>query len=185
MIKFFDKCKRKNYVQLWNSTNHGTHQRSSLDKRNELYFPLKIIGRKLWQKILKRLYVELTGGYYKTWSIFKRKQPKFKFYFGSSWWALNADTIRWILKYLNEHKEYYLFYASTVCPDESFFQTLVMLSPYRDENTDFLTYLRFQKGANSPDILTKQDYAEAQKSGYLLMRKVDMNVDPYFMTKEQ
>ena len=56
-----------------------------------------------------------------------------------------------------------------------------MLSPYANENTDFLTYVRFQKGANSPDILTQKDYAEALNSKYLIMRKVDMDVDDFFV----
>ena len=42
-------------------------------------------------------------------------------------------------------------------------------------------YVRFQKGANSPDILTQKDYAEAVNSKYLVMRKVDMDVDDFFV----
>lgn len=55
-----------------------------------------------------------------------------------------------------------------------------MMSPYADESTDFLTYVRFQMGANSPDILTRKDYKKAKKSGYLIMRKVDIAVDNFF-----
>lgn len=55
-----------------------------------------------------------------------------------------------------------------------------MMSPYADESTDFLTYVRFQMGANSPDTLTRKDYKEAKESGYLIMRKVDMAVDNFF-----
>lgn len=49
------------------------------------------------------------------------------------------------MQYLTIHPEYYKFYENTTCPDESFFHTLVMLSPYADENTDYLTYLHFKK----------------------------------------
>lgn len=56
-----------------------------------------------------------------------------------------------------------------------------MMSPYADESTDFLTYVRFQMGANSPDTLTGKDYKEAKESGYLIMRKVDMNIDDFFI----
>lgn len=181
IVDFFENHKGSNFVQFWNSTNHGTNQRNSLDKRNELYFPLGIIGRKLWQKVVKRAYVEITGGYNKTWKIFLRQQPEYQFYFGSAWWALNRETVEWMKEYLEKHEEYYNFYRNAVCPDESFFHTLVMLSPYANENTDFLTYVRFQKGANSPDILTQKDYAEAVNSKYLVMRKVDMDVDDFFV----
>lgn len=110
-----------------------------------------------------------------------RKQLQIEFYFGSQWWALTGETVEWIINYLGQHEDYYIFYKNTVCPDESFFQTLVMMSPYADENTDYLTYLHFQKGANSPDILTEDDLQRAKESKYLVMRKVDMNVDDSFL----
>ena len=85
------------------------------------------------------------------------------------------------MQYITTHPEYYKFYENATCPDESFFHTLVMLSPYADENTDYLTYLHFQKGANSPDILKACDLPKAKESKYLVMRKVDMNVDDSFL----
>lgn len=171
-----------NFVQYWDSKNHGNHKQNNLDKRNQIYFPIKLIGRKPWQKIIKRGWVEFTGGYNRTWKIFERKQLGIEFYFGSSWWALKRETIDWIMQYLTIHPEYYKFYENTTCLDESFFHTLVMLSPYADENTDYLTYLHFQKGANSPDILTEDDLQGAKESKYLVMRKVDMDVDDWFLS---
>ena len=181
IVKFFEEHNGTNFVQYWNSKNHGSHQQNNLDKRNQIYFPIKLIGRKPWQKIIKRGWVEFTGGYNRTWKIFERKQLGIDFYFGSSWWALKRETIDWIMQYLTIHPEYYKFYENTTCPDESFFHTLVMLSPYADENTDYLTYLHFQKGANSPDILTEDDLQRAKESKYLVMIKVDMNVDDSFL----
>lgn len=182
IIEFFEKAKKTNFVRYRNSKNHGTHRQNNLDKRNQIYFPAWLIGRKLWQKIIKRGWVELSGGYSRTWKIFERKQIEMNFYFGSQWWALHHETVRWIVQYLIAHPEFYKFYKNTTCPDESFFQTLVMLSPYADENTDYLTYLHFQKGANSPDILRKKDMENAKRSGYLMMRKVDMDVDDWFLS---
>lgn len=181
IVKFFEKHSGVNFVQYWDSKNHGNHKQNNLDKRNQIYFPIKLIGRKPWQKIIKRGWVEFTGGYNQTWKIFERKQLGIEFYFGSSWWALKRETIDWIMQYITTHPEYYKFYENATCPDESFFQTLVMISPYADENTDYLTYLHFQKGANSPDILTEDNLQRARESKYLIMRKVDMNVDDSFL----
>ena len=180
IVRFFETHKNRNYIQYWNSKNHVGHRPGNLIKRAALYYPLSIIGKQSWQRVIKRAYVEITGGYNRTWKIFQRKQPCFKFYFGSQWWALNRETVEWICTYLKNNEDYYKFYTNTVCPDESFFQTLVMMSPYADESTDFLTYVQFQMGANSPDILTRKDYKKAKKSGYLIMRKVDMAVDNFF-----
>lgn len=181
IVKFFEEHNGTNFVQYWNSKNHGSHQQNNLDKRNQIYFPIKLIGRKPWQKIIKRGWVEFTGGYNRTWKIFERKQLGIEFYFGSQWWALNRKTVDWLVGYLHEHKEYYEFYRNSVCPDESFFQTLVMMSPYADDKTEYLTYLQFPKGANSPDILKACDLPKAKESKYLVMRKVDMNVDDSFL----
>ena len=106
-----------NFVQYWDSKNHGNHKQNNLDKRNQIYFPIKLIGRKPWQKIIKRGWVEFTGGYNRTWKIFERKQLGIDFYFGSSWWALKKETIDWIMQYLTIHPEYYKFYENTTCPD--------------------------------------------------------------------
>lgn len=154
---------------------------NNLDKRNQIYFPLWMIGRRLWQKVVKRGWVELTGGYNRTWKSFMRKQLQIEFYFGSQWWALTGETVEWIINYLGQHEDYYIFYKNTVCPDESFFHTLVMLSPFGDKTTDNLLYQHFQKGANSPDVLTADDLQRAKESKYLVMRKVDMNVDDSFL----
>lgn len=56
-----------------------------------------------------------------------------------------------------------------------------MLSPFADDKTDYLTYLHFPAGANSPAVLGKSDWVKAKNSGYLIMRKVDLNVDDSFM----
>lgn len=91
--------------------------------------------------------------------------------------------MEWIINYLGQHEDYYIFYKNTVCPDESFFQTLVMMSPCADKKTDYLTYLHFSEGANSPDILRASDFPQAKESGCLVMRKVDMDVDDFFVSR--
>lgn len=181
IVAFFQKHNGENFVKFWNSKNYGDHQQNNLDKRNQIYFPLGVIGRKTWQKVIKRGWVELTGGYNRTWKFLMRKQLDAKFYFGSSWWALTKSTVKWIDDYLANNQVYYDFYKHTVCPDESFFHTLVMQSPYANENTDYLTYVRFRRGASSPDILQNEDFALAKESKYLVMRKVDMDVDDSFI----
>lgn len=60
IVKFFEEHNGTNFVQYWNSKNHGSHQQNNLDKRNQIYFPIKLIGRKPWQKIIKRGWVEFT-----------------------------------------------------------------------------------------------------------------------------
>ena len=95
---------------------------------------------------------------------------------------LSKETVNWINNYLAENPDFYDFYRSSSTPDESFFHTLVMLSPFGDKTTDNLLYQHFQKGANSPDVLTADDLQRAKESKYLIMRKVDMDVDEAFLS---
>lgn len=183
IVEFFMQHNGENFIQYWSSKNFGKHIQNNFDKRNQIYFPEGIIGRKFWQKVLKRGWVEISGGYNRTWKLFQRKQLEVNFYFGSQWWALTGETVEWIINYLGQHEDYYIFYKNTVCPDESFFQTLVMMSPYADKKTDYLTYLHFSEGANSPDILRASDFPQAKESGCLVMRKVDMDVDDFFVSR--
>ena len=167
-------------MQFWESLNtSGVF--NHYDKRNALYFPNWIIGRSITKKILKRLYIQLTGGYDS--SFIKRKNKlNCSFYFGSSWWGLSNRTIEWIVEYLKEHPNFYKFYRNCMNPDESFFHTLFMLSPYGTLNTDFLTYLKFlpkcpgsKYTKNSPEYLDNSEIETAKKSKYYFMRKIDVN----------
>ncbi len=173
--KISDLCvQKKNRMYFWESLNHGGIF-NNLDKRNTVYFPLKWIDRRFVYKVMRRIYVELTGGYSRTYKIFMRKNPLgCKFYFGSSWWGLNDETVGWMLDYLQKTPEYYKFFVNCANPDECFFQTLLMMSPFADINTDYLTYLNFLPGANSPEYITEEDLERAFASPYYFMRKVDL-----------
>lgn len=178
IVKLADK--QENRFQFWDSLNING-QFNHYDKRNSLYFPDWIIGRSLIQKILKRLYIQVTGGYNK--AIIKRKNIlKCKFYFGSSWWGMTGRLADWMIDYLNKNPAYYCYYSNCMNPDESFFHTLFMLSPYGNLKTDFLTYLKFlpkREGSkytkNSPEYLNEGEIEAAKKSKYYFMRKIDFN----------
>ena len=168
----------KNRVKFVNSLN-TCGRFNKYDKRNSIFFPLKIIDNKLIYRILKRLYIEITGGYNKTYKLFTRKNTlDCKFYFGSAWWGLNRKTVEWMLDYLDKNPQYYNFYKNCSTPDESFFQTLFMLSPYADKNTKNLTYLSFLPGSSNPKYLTETDIEKAYDSDFYFMRKIDLNITP-------
>ncbi len=64
-----------------------------------------------------------------------------RFYFGSSWVCLSNKMESWMERYLETHPEYIKFYKNINCTDESFFQTLVMNSPYKYKCEDYLHYV--------------------------------------------
>ena len=154
------------------------------NKRNDVYFPNFVIGRKLWKKVLKNLWIYSTGGWNTTISIVKRKAPDdFKYWFGSSWWCLNGKTVQWIADYLNGHPEYGKFFKHSLCSDECFFQTLVMNSPFANNVKPYLHYIKWEKGMSSPKILTESDYQDIVTSSKLMARKFDIDIDKTIINK--
>ena len=149
-----------------------------IEKRNDIYFPRMVIGRRIWQKILKGILVYSTGGWNQTFSIIKRLKPaNVQYYFGSQWWCLNDAMVKWIYNFLENYPEYIKLFKHSLCPDECFFQTLVMNSPFANTTKPYLYYIKWEKGKSSLKTLTTIDYEELKKAEKLIARKFDINVD--------
>ena len=63
IINYFQKHAGKNFVSLWPSYSYNNaNKKNHLDKRNDLYFPTFLMGRTLIKRIMKRIYIEISGG---------------------------------------------------------------------------------------------------------------------------
>ena len=170
---FLNKNADFNFVQIWASKKGGGYT-NNYDKRTEIYYPYSVLGNTLPKRIAKRALVELTGGYNRTWPIFRRKQlENVDFYFGSQWVCISGEMEKWVEEYIKNHQEFIEFYRHTNCPDESFFQTLLMNSPYKDRRQDYLHYIDWSSGGNSPKNLDVSDIDRMMKSGKLMAGKFE------------
>lgn len=170
IVKFLNERKDENFIDC------ALIKR--FEKRNDIYFPRMVIGRRIWQKILKGILVYSTGGWNQTFSIIKRLKPaNVQYYFGSQWWCLNDAMVKWIYNFLGNYPEYIKLFKHSLCPDECFFQTLVMNSPFANTTKPYLHYIKWEKGKSSPKTLTTIDYEELKKAEKLIARKFDINVD--------
>lgn len=184
IIEYFSKHVGRNFISLRPSYNYqNDHHENHLDKRNVMKYPEFLMDRTFSKRLLKRLYIEISGGWNSTYHIFRRKD-KFStipFYFGPQWIAITNSFARWLLSYLSDNPWYEEGYKSSLTPDESFFQTLFMMSPYKETRHDYLHYIdwssRDGKIQNSPNTLTMADYDVMRNSGYLMARKFDTDVD--------
>ena len=152
IVNFFEN-ETCNFINLFNSKNF-TGKYTNYDKRNSLYYPYWLMKHSLVQRILKRIYVEITGGYNRTLFLKRKNITNLKFYFGAQWWCLNNKTANWIINCCKEHEEYIDYYRNCINSDESFFQTLVLNSPYRNDRKDFLHYVDWTGCNNHPRTLT-------------------------------
>lgn len=177
IVSFF-KSNEVNYINLLPSKNNGLQRSNNYDKRNDIYFSHWMFKKGQLYRLVRRFWVEITGGYNKTFFFAKRKNiTNCNFYFGSSWWCINSTFVNYILDYIENHREYCAYFKNTSCPDESFFQTLLMNSQFRNERQDYLHYVDWSGGGNNPKILTMDDLSSLMTSDKLMARKFDDSVD--------
>lgn len=163
-----------NYINFLPSLNNGLNKQNNYDKRNQIVFGDRLLKRNLFMRTVKRLWITLTGGYNKTFKIFRRKNDlNLKFYFGSQWWCLNREFVEYLFDYLRETPQYIEFFKKTSCPDESFFQTAFMNSSFKAKRKEYLHYIDWTEGKNSPKNLTVDDFDKIIQSGKFMARKID------------
>jgi hypothetical protein len=118
--------------------------------------------------------------------------PKdYTFYNGSQWFTIPLEVASYIIDFLDENEWYYKFFERTLAPDEWFFQTLIMNSPFKsDVVKDNLLYLRWGEtfiDRGSPVYLTMEDIPLIENSNDYFARKFDKDVDysviEYFTNK--
>lgn len=100
-----------------------------------------------------------------------------KKYIGSQWWIMPYEVIEYFVDYLKLHPEYVDYWREALAPDEFFFQTLVMNSPYRNCVEPSLMYINAGTTfatKNHPLIITSTDREKIEKENYFCARKFDI-----------
>ena len=117
-------------------------------------------------------------------SFKKRNSPISDHYGGSQWWALNNETLKMILNYVEENPQFLNFHRYTYIPDEIFFHTIIKILTDKYPEIKILpslTYVNWKKldydfpavfGTNNLDELTT-----AKKNGKLFARKFEDHID--------
>jgi hypothetical protein len=110
----------------------------------------------------------------------KRRVPGgMQAYGGSSWWALSRDCVCALLERVRREPALVRFFRNAACPDELFFQTLVMNSPFRARvlGRNFRYVQWPEDGARNPKILDEDDFerirAARESEGMHFCRKID------------
>ena len=136
-----------------------------------LHLPVPPWLRKLgWQPMWQHLTIPM-----------KRKIPgDLHPHFGSAFWCLHRSCLKWIHDYVTEHPEYVRFFQPALLPEECFFQTLLMNSPFAASMVGrTLTDIVWRPPW--PGIMTMADLPRLQQSDCLFARKFDPAVDAKIM----
>jgi hypothetical protein len=99
-------------------------------------------------------------------------------YGGSSYWMMPADCARYVHDWTDAHPDWVRFFHHVHVPDEIFFQSIVMNSPFRNRvEQDDLRYIDWRGKGDSPKVLTSDDFDALMGSDKLFARKFDPSVD--------
>jgi hypothetical protein len=152
--------------------------------------PMKI----RWPKVLRRRYnsLHLYRTYRKILLILYRiginifpnfnDWPKdFSFYSGSQWFTIPSEVASYIIEFLDQNEWFYTFYKNSLVPDEWFFHTLIMNSPFKSKvvnnNLLLLKWGETIKTRNSPQDLKIEDIKLIEESKQFFARKFDRKID--------
>ena len=157
---------------------HSSAYFNRYEKRNRMYYPSYMFRGTFLSRALRKLWVISTGGFNHTIGFLKRKNDSgLYFEYGSQWWCLSFECVKWMQQFIKEHVNVE-FFDHALTPDECFFQSVFMASPYKDKRLDKVVFLEWAANRNNPRILRTVDYELLQKQeNKLFARKFDIKID--------
>jgi Core-2/I-Branching enzyme len=95
-------------------------------------------------KLLTYLYFGLHNRFAKYFPT-RKFYKNMELYFGSQWFALTYDTIKYVIEYINNNPGFIKSMDFTETPDETFFQTLILNSERRTNLYDYNLFEAWMK----------------------------------------
>jgi hypothetical protein len=148
---FFERNKGKEYMNIVPMPCESVGKPISLlttykSRPNE---PISKIARFVRKRLVKIGVLPIERDY-------KSHLRNFIPYGGSTWWALSREACEYIQSFVANETRVVNFFKHTVCPDESFFQTILGNSPYKKNTRRNLTYTDWSDNGDSPGYLTEK-----------------------------
>ncbi|MEN8927810.1 MAG: beta-1,6-N-acetylglucosaminyltransferase [Flavobacteriales bacterium] len=106
----------------------------------------------------------------------KRKiNLKEELYGGSTYWTLPRKALKYVIDFEASNPKFHQRFRYTFCPEEMYFQTILMDSPFVDTIVnDNLRYIDWENGkGGGPAVLGHSDLKILEESNSLFARKID------------
>ncbi len=172
---FFDRCTQE-YILL--HPEPGKYSKKEFMYRfRYYYFFQNIIGR-WWETrspvtsafaILQRVILYLQ----KKLNVNRAKNTDFRYVKSSQWFSLTHSAVLYVISQYPRYKKYFLH---SYIPDESFIQTIIYNSPFKEKAADdHLRLIDWDRG--TPYTFTWEDFDMLKQSDKLFARKFDSKED--------
>lgn len=171
---FLKKNKGKEFIEFENIGN----KKWRLKKYS--FFREDLNNRKLIYRILDNLIRVL-----QVRSLERKNLLYFsELYKGSQWFTLTGLAIEYILSFIDNNKSIIKDFKYTACPDEHFFQTILLNSNFKNSCiNNNLRYIDWHDCKNSPRILQIHDFERLNFSNYFFARKFEQSLDKEIIDK--
>jgi hypothetical protein len=109
----------------------------------------------------------------------KRRFPnKFRPFGGGSYWCLRKECVQYIHGFVEGNPRFINFFKYVHIPDEMFFQTVLLNSPYKEKIiNNNLIYIDWSRDREMPALLNTNDFKNILDSQCLFARKFDATKD--------
>ncbi|MGG5794589.1 beta-1,6-N-acetylglucosaminyltransferase [Bacillus nitratireducens] len=132
-------------------------------------------------RFFRRLIMILYGFGINIFSNPYKLPDKMEFYHGSQWFCIPLDVAKYIIEFLEQNSWYYYLFKHALCPDEWFFQTIIMNSDFKcqviNNNLVYLKWGEDYTNKNHPIVFTLKDVDSIESSNQYFARKFDRSVD--------
>ena len=177
LVSFFDKDNTKNYMSL-SDANAGNTFRYRTYYRNDWINYKSCIGK----FCTKAFYI-----LQKAVGVNRRTPNNYKVYKGMVYVSIKREFAEYVLHFLDtpEGKIFSEWIKWCFIPEEFFFQTIIMNSPYKDTvcNNNYRYALWEKKHGTQPGILDMNDYENIIESKAFFARKMDWNISKELIKK--
>lgn len=172
IVDFLHNNQGKSYIDYFKL---GSDDWSNLmKKRFEYWFFLPerdIRNNRIIKKILQKL-------------GFKRKYPFNDAYYGSCWFTLSIEAVKYLLDYTERNPKVIDFFKYAGCSDELYIQSVLLNSPLnKDMVNEIYRFFDWGDKGKSPKILASDDFSKIASSNAWFARKLDINIDTQLMDK--
>jgi len=107
---------------------------------------------------------------------FYKLPNEYEYYHGSQWFCMPLNVAKYVAEFVENNSWFYKAFKRALCPDEWFFQTIIMNSQYKTNViNNNLVYIDWN--GNHPEILQTKDKKSINKSNHFFARKFDEKVD--------
>jgi len=127
---------------------------------------------------IERLACALANRLLRLFKVTRRLPAGLSPYGGSQWWALSRPCVLELLGCIERDRATLRFFRTVLCPDEMFFQTLVMNSSFRERVlSQNFRYIQWpDHGSGNPKVLDETDFERIRVSEAHFCRKLDSKI---------